>query len=77
MKVLTAALLATALIASPAIACPGMSAEANALRSLQTAAVKTPKVEEAMSTFDPADKPVFEAETVVDETVKKEDAVTE
>ena len=63
MKTLTAALLASAFFTGPALACPGMSAEFGYKKSTHTAAVTEPKTEEAMTTFDPADKPLFEAIT--------------
>lgn len=69
MKTLTAAFLASAFLSAPiatqAMACPGMSAEYKKPMTTAEAPVKT---EEAMSTFDPDVKPVFEEELATEET---------
>ena len=65
MKTFTAALLASAFITGPALACPGKSA---GYKMDKTALSVTPKSEDAMSTFDPATKPVFETEETVEAT---------
>ena len=73
MKTLTAALVTTAVFAGPALAC-SYNKTANAKMSTHTASIiTTEKTDEAMSTFDPAIKPVFEAEKKPSEPVKKED----
>ncbi len=64
MRLLTATLLASAFIASPALAC-SWNKTAGSEKSTYSATLDTNKTEqshEAMSTFDPADQPVFEEE---------------
>lgn len=73
MKTLTAALLASAFIASPALACGfGKTAEhkMGTVASLET--VETS--EEAMSTYDPAEKPIFEETSKTDAEAPLEEA---
>ena len=72
MKTLTAALLATAFIASPALACSyGKTAKAEDKMTTAEAKIET---QDAISTFDPATKPVFETHAVDDEPVITKDA---
>lgn len=73
MKVMTAALLASAFIASPALACEyGRTADVK--MPTHSAAVKMEPTEEAMSTYDPATKPVFESEAQANVPVGEDEA---
>ncbi len=63
MKTLTAALLATAFAASPALAC-GFGKSADMKTNAYTASVVS-ESEEAMTTFDPKEPPLFEEKTEV------------
>ena len=72
MKTLTIALLASAFIAGPALAC---SMQKNA--DLASPYTKFEKQHEALTTFDPADKPAFEREAEkveTDEVIEQEAA---
>lgn len=70
MKTVMTALVASAFIASPALAC-GFGKTADKSKPMITAST-TVKTEEAMSTFDPAAKPVFDEKAeAVSAPVKK------
>jgi len=72
MKTLTAALLATAFAASPALAC-SYGKTASFEKPEHTASMPKEKSHEAMSTFDPEQKPRFEVVTeATDEPVTEE-----
>ncbi|MEL7271896.1 MAG: hypothetical protein AAGK33_00535 [Pseudomonadota bacterium] len=59
MKIMMTALVASAFMASPALAC-GFGKMADHKEPMTTASTTTVKTEEAMSTFDPSTKPVFD-----------------
>ncbi|MEM9734096.1 MAG: hypothetical protein AAF903_11520 [Pseudomonadota bacterium] len=61
MKIMMTAFVASAFIASPALAC-GFGKMADHKETMTTAST-TVKTEEAMSTFDPSTKPVFDTKT--------------
>ena len=72
MKTILTTLTVAAFLATPAAACGWKKANKEVTASLEAT---EPKVEEAITTFDPATTPVFEteadAEAVVDETVEE------
>ncbi len=70
MKTLVAALFATTFIAAPAFACGMKSAETKTM----TVAEAEVKTEVAISTFDPAETPVFEVVEADDGAVDLEEA---
>lgn len=65
MKTILSALLVSAFIASPAVACSWMKTAEK--QSTYTASVEE-QTEDAITTFDPADKPAFEREAAKVET---------
>ena len=67
MKTILTTLAVTALLATPAAACGWKKANKDVTASLETS---EPKVEEAITTFDPKGTPVFEAEAESKETVE-------
>jgi len=69
MKTFTAALLASVFVAGPALAC-GFGKSANMKANAYTASLEE-KAEEAMTTFDPKEVPLFE-----EKTKKAEDETT-
>lgn len=70
MKLLTSTLLASALFATPALACSwGKTASYD--KPEQTASIVETS-EEAISTFDPATKPIFEEEAEAVDTETEE-----
>jgi len=71
MKTILSALVVSAFIASPAAACNWMKSAEK--QSTFTASVDE-KTEDAITTFDPADKPAFEQEA---EKIETEELVEE
>ena len=78
MKLLSAFLFSTALISAPAMAC-GFGKTANYDKPMQSASVKDKSSHSAMSTYDPASKPVYEekAEATTPKKPETAEPVTE